>query len=74
MKKFVVYLTVIAAVMGLCALGNVGVALAGGNYHIEVGVGIIAVSLLVLFVCAIYNFVQYNKTKQERCVYCCNDD
>jgi len=55
MEKIIKYVTIIASVVAIVATISSGLKLLYNNYEILVEVWIIAVSNLILFVCAIYN-------------------
>ena len=70
MEKIIKYVTIIASVVAIVATISSGLKLLYNNYEILVEVWIIAVSNLILFVCAIYNVIknrkQKNPSQQER--------
>ena len=70
MEKIIKYVTMIPSVVAIVATISSGLKLLYNNYEILVEVWIIAVSNLILFVCAIYNVIknrkQKNPSQQER--------
>jgi len=61
MEKIIKYVTIIASVVAIVATISSGLKLLYNNYEILVEVWIIAVSNLILFVCAIYNVIKNRK-------------
>jgi len=61
MEKIIKYVTIIPSVVAIVATISSGLKLLYNNYEILVEVRIIAVSNLILFVCAIYNVIKNRK-------------
>ncbi|MGI6509539.1 MAG: hypothetical protein ACOX1L_02995 [Erysipelotrichaceae bacterium] len=61
MEKIIKYVLLIASVVAIIAIISAGLKLSYNNYEILVEVWIVAVSNLILFVCAIYNVYKNRK-------------
>ena len=61
MEKIIKYIPIIASVVAIIAIISSGLKLSYNNYEILVEVWIIAISNLILFVCAIYNVFKNRK-------------
>ncbi len=61
MEKIIKYVSIIASAVAIIATISSGLKLLSNNYEILVEVWIIAVSNLILFVCAIYNVFKNRK-------------
>lgn len=64
MKKFVIWLAVIAGIVLVIDWGVVGIKLLDGNYDITVGVYIGYISFVILLICILY--IKFT----NRCKHC----